>query len=253
MKSAYIALPADDPGTASRQFGRIAHALVDILEKFIHRAASGEAVAKPADTEAGENARPEEAAAWLGERLGYAAYLDFAGRRAQTAAPRLESAWVADKDLDNLVRGKSTDALIPAVLLNKSQLDTLARQIGFLVDAARASRAEDSKSLFERVISLSTQTVRDPQRLQAGPDDNLCRLGLLPEFLEGLPYRSQVMKLTEAHWQAMSAREQDELVYSLEAKLRLYREYHNDTGNWVSFGSSDPAEALYRVPLTSLP
>ncbi len=42
-------------------------------------------------------------------------------------------------------------------------------------------------------------------------------------------------------------------LHSLEAKMRLYREYHNDTGNWMRFGQSDPAEAVYRVPLTSLP
>ena len=61
------------------------------------------------------------------------------------------------------------------------------------------------------------------------------------------------MHLTEERWLAMSAREQDELIYALEAKLRLYAEYHNDADNWASFGIADPAEALYRVPLTSLP
>ena len=252
VKSTYIGLKVKDAGTSSRQFGRIARALVDILGKKIQKIAAGEQIAKPSDAIRAE-ASPEESAAYLGECLGYAAYLDFAGRREQTSAPQFETAWVADKDLDNLVQEKSTDALAAAVLLNKQQLDTLARQIGFLVDSARAFRSEDSKSLFQRVISLSTQTVRDPQRLQGGPTENLCQMGLLPEFLEGLPYRSEVMKLTEDRWLAMSAREQDELIYSLEAKLRLYREYHNDTANWVSFGSTDPADALYRVPLSSLP
>lgn len=250
VKSTYIPLPVKDGQNASQEFGRIATALVKVLQKIVAQTAAGADVAKPTET---KTTTPEETAAYMGECLGYAAYLDFAGQRKNVTAPKLESAWVADKDLDNLVNGKSTDALVAAVLLNKHQLNTLARQIGLLVDAARASRSADSKSLFERVISLSSQTVRDPQRMQHGSEDNLAKMGLLPEFLQGLPYKSQVMNLTEAHWLAMSAREQDELVYSLEAKMRLYREYHNDTGNWMRFGQSDPAEAVYRVPLTSLP
>ncbi len=250
VKSAYVPLPVNNSQTASRNFGKIAQKFVDVLQQMIAKTASGATVAKPVQREA---STPEESVAYLGETLGYAAYLEFVGRLEQTRPPQLVEAWVADKDLDNLVHGKSTDSLVAAVLLNKHQLDTLARQIGLLVDAARAARSTDSRSLFQQIISLSSQTVRDPERLQQAAAENLCTQGLLPEFLEGLPYKSQVMNLTEARWTAMSAREQDELIYSLEAKLRLYEAYHNDTDNWVSFGASDPGEALYRVPLTSLP
>ncbi|WP_165175496.1 vWA domain-containing protein [Desulfovibrio sp. ZJ369] len=250
VKCTYIALPVQNAQVASQQFGRIATALVNILQKSVAKAAAGVPVPKPMSAAASS---PEETAAWLGECLGYSAYLEFAGKRQQTAAPQLVQAWVADKDLNALVQGRPTDALMPAVLLNKHQLNTLARQIGLLVDAARASRSADSRGLFQRIVSLSSQTLRDPERLQRASGDNLFSQGLLPEFLEGLPYKSQVMNLTEARWIAMSAREQDELIYSLEAKMRLYAEYHNDTDNWVSFGAADPAEALYRVPLSSLP
>ncbi len=250
VKCTYIALPVQNAQVASQQFGRIATALVNILQKSVAKAAAGVPVPKPMSVTA---TSPEATAAWLGECLGYSAYLEFAGKRQQTAAPQLVQAWVADKDLNALVQGRPTDALMPAVLLNKHQLNTLARQIGLLVDAARASRSADSRGLFQRIVSLSSQTLRDPERLQRASGDNLCSQGLLPEFLEGLPYKSQVMNLTEARWIAMSAREQDELIYSLEAKMRLYAEYHNDTDNWVSFGAADPAEALYRVPLSSLP
>ncbi len=280
VKSAYVALPVSDPQTASRQFSRIAAKLVDVLQQLVVKAAQGAPIAKPsspppaalpaaaaaspaavpaaavapaAPQAVAAAPDPEALAAYIGQALGYAAYLEFAGERQKATAPRLMEAWVADKDLGSLVEGKSTDALMAAVLLNKNQLNTLARQIGLLIDAARASRMTDSRDLFQRVISLSSQTLRDPERLQRAADDNLCAQGLLPEFLTGLPYKSQVMNLTEERWLAMSAREQDELIYSLEAKLRLYAEYHNDADNWVTFGSADPAEALYRVPLTSLP
>lgn len=249
VKCTYIGLPVQDAKHASQQFGKIAKALVDVMQKMAAQTAVGMSIPKPIPVEA---ATSEASAAYLGECLGYAAYLEFAGQRKQSTVPQLMRAWVADKDLDNLVQGKATDALVPAVLLNKHQLNTLARQIGQLVDAARASRSTDSRGLFQGIVSLSSQTMRDPEMMQQ-TSENLCAQGLLPEFLAGLPYKSQVMNLTEERWIAMSGREQDELIYSLEAKIRLYAEYHNDTENWVSFGAADPAEALYRVPLTSLP
>ena len=151
-----------------------------------------------------------------------------------------------------MVNGKPTYALIPAVLLDKRQLDTLARQISLLVEAARTSR-ESSQSFFQRLVSLSSQTVQNPDLLQSQPNANLSTLGLLPEFLQSLPYKSDIMKLTEVAWNNMSRQEQDDHIRVLESKLKLYSAYHNDTANWESFGATDPGDALYRVPLTSLP
>lgn len=78
-------------------------------------------------------------------------------------------------------------------------------------------------------------------------------MGVLPEFLEDLPYMSWIMNMTADGWSALSSTEQDARIRDLESKIQLYKEYHNDTANWVSFGSTDPADAMYRVPLTSLP
>ncbi|MFC7544226.1 hypothetical protein ACFQU2_39070 [Siccirubricoccus deserti] len=49
--------------------------------------------------------------------------------------------------------------------------------------------------------------------------------GLLGEFLEGLPYASEVMGMTEREWNAMSAGSQARLLNQIEAKLRLYRDF----------------------------
>ncbi len=280
VKSAYVALPVSDPQTASRQFSRIAAKLVDVLQQLVVKAAQGAPIAKPSSP---PPRRPARCCGGVPSRRtgrrSCARRSPGCGRRARSGSPgRLYRPGPGLRRLSG-VRRRATKSHRPAPDggLGSGQRpgQSGGRQIyrrahgrrpaqqkpaqypgpadRLLIDAARASRMTDSRDLFQRVISLSSQTLRDPERLQRAADDNLCAQGLLPEFLTGLPYKSQVMNLTEERWLAMSAREQDELIYSLEAKLRLYAEYHNDADNWVTFGSADPAEALYRVPLTSLP
>lgn len=248
VKSTYIAIPAESSAKATAMLRRVATALVDIVQKIISGMSAGTPLPQPQQTVA-EN--PEQEAARMAAYIGYAAQLEFLGRNKKTQAPGMIEAWSADKDLVNLVEGRATAALEVAVLLNKSQLESLARNLQMMVDSIRNARSAGSQDFFQNLVSLAAQTLRDPNLMQRS--GNLVQRGLLPEFLEGLPYRSAVLNLDEQRWAAMSAREQDDLVHGLESKLRLYKEYHDDVSNWQSFGSTDPAEALYRVPLAALP
>ena len=251
LKSVYLPLPAYNAQTASQQFGKLSKAMVNILLKIMKQNAEGQMAQKP---EAVAATTPEEKMAQIAQCIGYAAQLEFVGSEKNTQAPRMLEAWAVDKDLVSLSEGKPTEALSVTVLLNKRQLDSLAYQLQTVVDAAKSARDIDSSQLFQRIVSLSAQTVRDPNKLQEGGSAaNIAELGVLPEFLEGLPYVSWIMGMTAEGWSAMSSMEQDAKIRELESKIQLYKEYHNDTANWKSFGSPDPADAMYRVPLTSLP
>ena len=251
LKSVYLPLPAYNAQTASQQFGKLSKAMVNILLKIMKQNAEGQMTQKP---EAVAAATPEEKMAQIAQCIGYAAQLEFVGSEKNIQAPRMLEAWAVDKDLVSLSEGKPTEALSVTVLLNKRQLDSLAYQLQTVVDAAKSARDIDSSQLFQRIVSLSAQTVRDPNKLQEGGSAaNIAELGVLPEFLEGLPYVSWIMGMTAEGWSAMSSMEQDAKIRELESKIQLYKEYHNDTANWKSFGSPDPADAMYRVPLTSLP
>ena len=251
LKSVYLPLPAYNAQTASQQFGKLSKAMVNILLKIMKQNAEGQMTQKP---EAVAAATPEEKMAQIAQCIGYAAQLEFVGSEKNTLAPRMLEAWAVDKDLVSLSEGKPTEALSVTVLLNKRQLDSLAYQLQTVVDAAKSARDIDSSQLFQRIVSLSAQTVRDPNKLQEGGSAaNIAELGVLPEFLEGLPYVSWIMGMTAEGWSAMSSMEQDAKIRELESKIQLYKEYHNDTANWKSFGSPDSADAMYRVPLTSLP
>jgi hypothetical protein len=75
----------------------------------------------------------------------------------------------------------------------------------------------------------------------------------LGEYLDGLPYQSQVMELTEQEWLAMGAAAQRELINGIEAKLRLYQEFAARPDLWVTLDGRPGGEAFFPVPLEALP
>ncbi|MFO6309222.1 hypothetical protein ACLBV4_08965, partial [Pseudomonas aeruginosa] len=66
-------------------------------------------------------------------------------------------------------------------------------------------------------------------------------------------YRSKSLNMTQDLWLSLSVAEQQDFIDELESKIRLYETFHNDVANWVRFGDADAGDALYRVPLSTLP
>jgi hypothetical protein len=87
---------------------------------------------------------------------------------------------------------------------------------------------------------------------QAAPVD---RIGsLLGEYLDGLPYRSDIMNISQDDWLAMGGIKQADILSGVEAKLRLYQEFQAQPDLWVNLaGPEHPGEAAYPVPIEALP
>jgi serine/threonine-protein kinase PpkA len=251
IRHMHVPIPADNPASSSVVFKKLSHTLSATLVRKLQEV---EERLPPARPQAASFTNEEERLAYIADCLGYAAHLDFLGQERDTVAPRLVEAWTTDKDLVRLSEsGEMTETVSVTVLLNKRQLNSLAVQLEHVLESARLHR-DESRGFFNRIISLAAQTVRDPSQLQSGEaSTSLAEMGALPEFLEGLPYISKVMGMTAAGWTAMNSEEQDSFILELESKLQLYRSFDNDTANWELFGSGDPQEALYRVPLSALP
>jgi serine/threonine-protein kinase PpkA len=251
LKNKYIGLEAVDPKSGSVAFGNLSNVFTNAVVSKIQKASSGGQPEQPVQAEALD---PGARAAQIAASLGYAAELEFVGQQKNTQAPSMVEAWIADKDLVLLdTEDKRTDTVKITVLLTKRQLDSLGNSIKDIIDSAKMS-AEDSNSsqFFDQIISLAANTLRDPEKLQSG--GNITQLGdALPEFLDGLPYVSDVMSLNLQDWIAKSSDQRDAFVRNLESKYRLYQEYHNDSENWLSFDGASSADALFRVPLSSLP
>lgn len=178
--------------------------------------------------------------------VGYAMHMDFLGRRTASQAPQLVSAWTADRDLTN----PALPAFQVCVMLTKLQLNDLQQSLKLIVDAARKTQSSP-KDFFQEIASASAYMSRDPQALRKG--GNLADGGLLGEYLEGLPYRSKSLNMTQDLWLSLSVAEQEDFIDELDSKIRLYETFHNDVANWVRFGDAEPGDALYRVPLSTLP
>jgi serine/threonine-protein kinase PpkA len=178
--------------------------------------------------------------------VGYAMHMDFLGRKTASQAPQLVSAWTADRDLTN----PALPAFQVCVMLTKLQLNDLQQSLKLIVDAARKTQTSP-KDFFQEIATASAYMSRDPQALRKG--GNLADGGLLGEYLEGLPYRSKSLNMTQDLWLSLSVAEQEDFIDELDSKIRLYETFHNDVANWVRFGDAEPGDALYRVPLSTLP
>lgn len=178
--------------------------------------------------------------------IGYAMQMDFLGRQSAVRAPQLITAWTSDHDLTN----PSLPAFQVCVLLTKLQLNDLQQSLKLIVDAARRTQTSP-KDFFQEIASASAHMSRDPTRLMQG--GNLVEGGILGEYLDGLPYRSKSLTMTQDLWLSLSVAEQQDFIDELESKIRLYETFHNDIANWVRFGEAQPGDALYRVPLATLP
>ena len=140
------------------------------------------------------------------------------------------------------------------MLLTKNQLSDMAEVVTTVLDAGEKSQQTSSADFFDLIRSAAAHLARDPAALNDPKVNNLGELGLLGEYLEDLPYQSDVLSLSRDDWVAWSLSQQEELLDSLRRKLRLYQVYNDDVDRWVALApGTDPGETVYPVPLEALP
>ncbi|MCE4054882.1 serine/threonine-protein kinase [Pseudomonas sp. Au-Pse12] len=227
------------PGGDVRKFGERVDEIGTVFADLVHQVRSNQNQEVPLLAAAPSIAQKSAA-------IGYAMHMDFLGRKAASQAPQLVSAWTADRDLTN----PALPAFQVCVMLTKLQLNDLQQSLKLIVDAARKTQTSP-KDFFQEIASASAYMSRDPSALRKG--GNLADGGVLGEYLEGLPYRSKSLNMTQDLWLSLSVAEQEDFIDELDSKIRLYETFHNDLANWVRFGDAEPGDALYRVPLSTLP
>lgn len=229
--------PVEGGGPAA--FDRVVNGLTDALFRQV-----ADTVGRPVGGVAPARTPEAERIAQQVEIVGTAMRLAYLGREGGTTAPDVVRSFTTDRDL----RDPTIAALDVRVLLTRNQLSDLSQALTRILDAGLAGRS-DPRSFFGQLRAAFAATARDPARL-----GNLARVGqALGEYLDGLPYQSQVMELTEQEWLAMGAAAQRELINGIEAKLRLYQEFAARPDLWVTLDGRPGGEAFFPVPLDALP
>lgn len=183
--------------------------------------------------------------------LGHAMQLAYLGRVEGTAAPKVFEAWLCDRDFVN-PEIATTEV---RVLLTKNELSNLHDVVQAILDAGEEAQDETGTAdFFDLLRSSAAHLARDPNEITNPEATKLGELGLLGEYLDDLPYRSDVMNLTSDVWEQWSMSQQEEFLDGLRRKLRHYQIYHDDADRWVSLSASaGPGEDVYPVPLEALP
>ena len=181
--------------------------------------------------------------------IGHAMRLAYLGDKTGTQAPPVFQAWIADRDpiKQNV---PTTDV---RVLLTKSQLSDLSDVLKKILEAANEGLISPSE-MFERLRSVAATMGTDPNQLKQNGTAKLSELGVMGEYLDDLPYHSEVLNLDEDTWKSWDGLAQEKFIRTLATKLRHYQVYNADVDRWVSLAKgSDARENVYPVPLEMMP
>lgn len=230
----YFAIPDNNLPAVEETATTLAGTLIDQINDVIHKGV----VAK---TQAGSGNKQ------VAFNMGYAALVEWLGSQQGVEAPRDIIAWVTDKDLID----PSVSSLDVRVLINKKNLDSLKKTLTDIMAAGRRGMIS-GENFFDALLAVASAGGRDPDQIKNAK--SLAATGLLPEFMTGLPYKSQIMEMNNEIWSAMSVDQQEEFLNALDAKLQLYVVIHDAPEGWVALTEgADPDEYVYPLSLTALP
>jgi hypothetical protein len=209
--------------------------LVTALTDMIRVARNERPVLSPEDT--GEELK----------NLGLAMRLAYLGRLQGTQAPDVIEGWVSEKAVEDPL----VQAIEPRLLVSKNEMATMADLLDRLLTLSEQARGdEDAAEFFTQVRSVVAQMAQNPDRLINTDSDTL---GGALEFLEDLPYSSQLMLTTEQRW-AQSAMVRRPIIDGMRQKLVQYRKWLLDPDVWTPLYDEAPdGEYVFAMPFDVLP
>lgn len=179
--------------------------------------------------------------------LGRAMQLAWLGSKNGTQAPDLIKGWVAT----TAVEAPERLAIEPRLLITKNEMATLAELLEKLVLFGEdAQNSEDALSFFGQVKGLIAQMAQNPDNVLVSDSDTLADAF---EFLERLPYKSQVLGMSEQRW-AESAMFRRSTIDGMRQKLTQYRKWLFDSAVWTALYDDAPdGDYVFAMPFDVLP
>lgn len=168
-------------------------------------------------------------------RVWEAALIEYLGKGARP--PKDIVAWAMDRDLLN----PADTALEVRVLVTREQLSSLVLALDRVLQAFKKAEMSQGE-FFDALQSVSGQTLKRPEDI--GRAQNLAETGLLPAFIQSLPYRSDILSLSDEMYASLTAEQRVQLEWGLQAKLAQYRAINEQVDAWHRLNESDPASEL---------
>ncbi len=177
------------------------------------------------------------------------ALVDYLGNIA--TPPRDITAWVMDRDLLT-PRIKSLQV---RVLLTKRDLNDLIVTLEVILEAMRQSQLT-SVQFFDALQGVITQTIKgDNTKITLVTAQKLAESGLMPSWINSLPYKSKLLEMNNELFAILSAEERTALEHDIEAKLQFYREINENSDLWTILDERnvDALDSVYPLNLDALP
>ena len=142
-------------------------------------------------------------------------------------------------------------AIEPRLLVTRNEMATMSDLIQELLTLGEQARgADDAASFFTQVRDVVARMAQNPDRLV---NTEAATLGGALEFLEDLPYESQLMLTTEQRW-AQSAMNRRAILDGMRQKLTQYRKWLLDPQVWTPLYDGAPdGEYVFAMPFDVLP
>ena len=240
-KSLYYPVNAGDVN----EFGRKVDLLAKTLSEQVKLAYKGEASVGNAINAKDDSSNMLKDALLLSKAM----QLAYLGDTNGTKAPSVFKGWIADKDFVK----PTIPTAEPRILLTKSQLSDLSDIVSKIANAANDGLIS-ADDMFSQLRSVAAAMGQDPNKLKSDSVTKIADLGLLGEYLDNIPYKSDVTSLDQDTWKSMSGLEQEKFIRNLNSKVRYYQKCNADVDRWISLAEgSDPRDNVYPIPLEMLP
>ncbi|ASY30810.1 vWA domain-containing protein [Taylorella equigenitalis] len=250
-KSLYYPVNAGDVNEFSQKVSLLSKALSEQVKlAYTGEMSAGSSMSSESkNTTKPEEASEEDKMVEDSALLGKAMRLAYLGRTNNQKAPSFFKAWISDRDFSK----PDIPTAEVRVLLSKEQLSDLSEVVKKISDAAtQGLLAPDD--MFKQLRSVAAAMGQDPEKIKEGTTTKIADLGLLGEYLDGLPYKSQISNIDEETWKNMGSLQQEKFIMDLQKKLRLYAKYNEDSSRWIPLNpDSDPKDHVYPVLLEALP
>jgi serine/threonine-protein kinase PpkA len=180
--------------------------------------------------------------------LGHALRLKYLGAKEGTQVPDVVEGWINDRTTET-----SPMKVQVNVLLSRSELNTLAEKIKAIIESDTASQSDVSSQatqFFKNLKQRASSIVRDPKLLN---DSTVGEMLNLEELLD-LPYKSQIMGITELDWASWSFSQRESLLSTLRSKLKAYNTIEESNSAWHKLAEeTDENDKVALIPLDLLP